>query len=207
MSGIQGTVWSGTVAEMTVNDVYFSEVEWHLRPVALLGAKLSYEISAQPAGGFFESVMSVGITGSVRLQQMRASLPLSAIAGVSGIRGLTGSASVQMESLTIENGFVSEADGVIGIADVRLPLIGTQNLGGYEAVVTTLDDGLIASVEDTDGVVDIAGALQVEADRSFSFLAAVAAKPDTPENIAQRLQFLPPASSPGKRELRLEGTL
>lgn len=207
VSGIQGTAWNGKIAEMTVNGVYLSKIEWRLQPSSLLVAKLKYELEAEPAGGFFESLLAVGVSGDVELQQMSASLPLASVAGATGIRGLTGLVSLQMETLTIEDGFIGEADGTVRVANVRLPLIGTQNLGGYEAVLTSQDDGLLASVEDTDGIVDIAGALQISPDRSYSFVAAVAAKPDTPDNIAQRLQFLPPATSAGKRELRLEGKL
>ena len=69
------------------------------------------------------------------------------------------------------------------------------------------NDGIGASVEDTDGVVDIAGSLQINSDRSYRFIAQVVAKSEAPERLKTQMQYLPPANDRGQQELRIEGSL
>ena len=99
------------------------------------------------------------------------------------------------------------AEGTIQIADLYVPIAGRESLGGYKVEFFTQDDGISASVEDDDGVVDLAGSLQVKADRSYQFIAQVVANSRTPEGVRRQLRFLGPANERGQQELRLEGVL
>jgi hypothetical protein len=65
----------------------------------------------------------------------------------------------------------------------------------------------MASVEDADGVIDVAGSLHLSADRNYEFIALIAPKNNTPESIRRQMQFLGSANDRGQHELRLEGRL
>lgn len=65
----------------------------------------------------------------------------------------------------------------------------------------------MASVEDTDAIVDLAGSLSVSADRTYRFLAQVAPKSTTPEDLREQMRFLGTPNERGQYELRLEGQL
>ena len=60
---------------------------------------------------------------------------------------------------------------------------------------------------DTDGIIDLAGSLQISPDRSYQFIAQLAAKADTPASVKQQMQFLGSPNERGQHELRLEGQL
>jgi hypothetical protein len=82
-----------------------------------------------------------------------------------------------------------------------------MSLGSYQADFVTEDDGVTAMIEDTDGVLDLAGSLQIAEDRSFVFLAQAIASPATPKEIVTKLKQYAPADDRGQHELRLEGSL
>jgi hypothetical protein len=207
ISGIHGSAWSGSASEASVAGIYLRDVKWEFAPLRLFLGVLSYKVSATPVSGFVETNLSIGIGGSVSLSDVSASLPLELFADAAGIRGLQGSGSFQFERVQIVDGLAVVADGTIQIADLMVPVVGNVSLGGYKAEFFTQNNGISASIEDTDGVVELAGSLQVKTDRSYEFIAQVIAKPNTPERVRRQLQFLPPANDRGQQELRLEGIL
>ena len=71
----------------------------------------------------------------------------------------------------------------------------------------TQDAGIVASVEDVDAVLEVAGSLTVSADRSYQFLAQLSANGKTAAPVRQQMQFLGSANDRGQHELRLEGVL
>ncbi len=205
--GIEGTIWHGSAAEASVTGLYLSSIEWDIHPLALLTGKLSYSLSATPVGGIFDADASLGFGGSLAFSNLTAAVPLAMFAESIDVQGLTGDASLNFERLELTDGIATHANGTLKVANMIVPLLGRNSLGGYQAEFYTQNNGVSASVEDTDGVVDLAGVLQINADRSYEFVAQIIAKPDTPPNIRQQLQFLPPPDERGQQEIRLEGIL
>jgi len=207
ISDIRGSAWSGSASEASVAGIYVRDVQWEFSPFSLFTGALTYKVSATPVSGFIESNVSVGLSGALIVSDLRASLPLDLFSDVIGISGLQGNSSIQFDRLKIVDGMAVAADGTIQIADLYVPIAGRESLGGYKVEFFTLDDGISASVEDDDGVVDLAGSLQVKADRSYQFIAEVVANSRTPEGVRRQLRFLGPANERGQQELRLEGVL
>ncbi len=207
ISDIQGTLWNGSAGEASINGLYLRELSWSLHPLPIFTARLSYAVTAKPVSGFVESNASISLGGKVSLSELTAALPLELFATASGIRGLQGSATFKFDRVEIVDGLAVAADGVLQVANLVVPLLGGSSLGGYSADFHTQNNGIVASIEDTDGVVDLAGSLQIKTDRSFEFLSQVIVKPETPQSIRQQLKFLPPPDARGQQELRLEGVL
>ncbi|MBT8081249.1 MAG: type II secretion system protein N [Gammaproteobacteria bacterium] len=206
MGGISGTVWRGQAREFSTNGVYLRDLEWRIRPLGLLTGKFAYDVSGSPVSGFFESELAVGLGGTVTLSGLSASVPLQMLERAAGVAGLRGMASLQFERLEIVDGRAVAFDGTIDVANLVVPLVARSSLGGYRAEFFTQEDSIVASIEDTDGVVDLAGSLRINPDKSYAFVGYVAARTNTPNDLAQRLRFLPETDRPGQRELRLEGT-
>ncbi len=207
ISDIRGSAWSGSASEASVAGIYVRDVQWEFSPLSLFTGALAYKVSATPVSGFIESNVSVGLSGALIATDLRASLPLDLFSDVIGISGIQGNGSFQFDRLKIIDGLPVVADGTLQVADLVVPKIGRDSLGGYKAEFFTQIDGISASIEDTDGVVDLAGSLQVRADRSYEFIAAVIALPQTPESVRRQLRYLPPADERGQQELREEGIL
>jgi hypothetical protein len=207
LSGIHGSVWSGSANEASVKGIYCRDVHWRINPMRLFSGEVSYRVNATPLSGFIESDLAIGFGGALTLSNLKAALPLDLIAGVSGLRGLQGSASLSFERITILDGLATVADGNVQLANLVVPIISRESLGGYSAEFFTQNNGITASVEDTDGAVDLAGSFQLKSDRSYQFTGQVIAKPETPAALRQQMQFLPPANSRGQQEIRLEGVL
>ena len=206
ISGIHGTAWVGSAAEASVGGLYVRNLSWRIRPLQLFTGKLSYRVSATPPAGILEFDVGVSFGGSITLRSLTAALPLAMLAEILNITGLEGDASLQFSHIELRNGLPLVADGTLQVANLVVALTGRDSLGGYKAEFFTQDSGITASIEDTDGVVDFAGSLQVNSDRTFVFVGQIVAKPETPAGILQQMRFLPPANDRGQHELSLEGT-
>ena len=206
-SGIHGTVWSGQADAVSVDGIYLRDVSWRMHPMYLFTGKLAYRIKATPVSGFIEGNVSIGIGGTLTVSDLTAALPLQMLAVTLRVRGLQGTGSLQIQKAALRRDRLIAADGVLQVANFVAPRISRQPIGGYRAEFFTEDDGIVASVEDADGAVDLAGKLELKHDFSYSFLGLVQETPRTPADLRRRLQDVPPINDRGQRELRAEGVM
>jgi general secretion pathway protein N len=207
LAGISGSVWSGQASQAQSGGFYLQNLHWRIRLLSLFTGELRYKIEGSLASGFIDGQVSLDLSGAVTASDLRGSAPLQLFEKLIGIRGLRGSINAQFDRLVIENGLPVAANGVVEVFDLVAPNIHRASIGGYRAEFFTQDSGVIASVEDTDGLIDIAGSLKLSPDGSYQFVAQLAAKNNTPANIKQQLQYLGSANERGQHELRLEGKL
>lgn len=206
-SGISGSIWSGRAAEASAAGAYFRDLNWDIRLLDLLTAKLGYAIESKLSSGFVEGNIAVGFGGTLRATELRATLPLASMQSISGIAGIRGSATVNLSQLEISDGMPRSAQGIVEISGLTVPLVSSDPIGGFKAEFFSQDSGIAASLEDTNAVIDLAGSLQVTADGGYKLLAQLSATDQTPAAIRQQLEFLGPANDRGQHELRLEGKL
>jgi general secretion pathway protein N len=174
ISGIQGSIWRGHALEGEMGGIYVRNLNWRMRPWQLFTGELAYSIEADALSGFINGDVAIGVGGSASLRNLTASLSLQSMQTIVGMPGLDGTANLQFERLVFENGVPVAADGTLEIANLVAPLIHRSSVGGFRAEFFTQESGVMASVEDTDAVVDLAGSLSVSADRTYQFLAQVA---------------------------------
>jgi len=209
LSGISGTVWRGGADAVEANGIVFRNISWSARPLRLLTGRLVYQVDGAPVSGFIEGDVFVSVGRSVDLwaDNIRASLPLQLFTTALNIPGLAGNSSLQFERIELRDGMPVKLDGVLDIANLVAPRVNRGSIGGYRIEFFSQSDGIAASVEDTDGVLDIAGSLELKSDRSYQLLAQIIAKPGAPADLRRRIERLPAVDDRGQRELRIEGSL
>ena len=206
MSGITGTVWSGSAREFSTNGVYLRKIEWKMRPARLLTGKAVYDLSGSPASGFFQSEIQLGLGGTLTVRNLTASMPLQMFERAVGVAGLRGNGKMKIERLELVDGRATVLDGTVDVANLVVPIVHRASLGGFRAEFFTQNNGIMASVEDAGGVVELAGTLELAPDKSYAFLGYITPNSRTPENMAKRMQFLPKTDQPNQYELRFEGS-
>jgi hypothetical protein len=207
VSGIHGTVWRGKADAAAAKGVYLRDVSWRIRPLHLFTGKVSYRVQGSPPSGFVEGNVGLSLFGTLTVSDLAASLPLQMFAESLNIQGLRGDASLRFDRILLRDGLPVAANGTLQVNDLLAPRLSRESIGAYQAEFSTQDDGVAASVEDVDGVVDLAGSFQIKDDRSYQFLGQVIAKPEAPARLRQQLQYLGSANERGQRELRVEGSL
>ena len=207
LSGLQGTIWSGSAAEVSAAGLYLRNLKWRLQPLRLFTGKLGASLEASPSSGFIEADVAAGLGGDIALANVNASLPLRDFAPIVRVPGLSGNASLQFEELRFRDGLPIAATGTLAVADLVAPMVDPAPIGNYRAEFFTDDNAVVASLEDVSGAFDLAASLTLSADRNYQFIGKVAATDSTSEKLRQQLRFLGSPNERGQHDIRLEGQL
>ena len=207
LSGISGSIWSGSAAEGLAGGAYIRDISWRLRPADLLTGKLAFSTTSRPASGTMETDVAVGIDGSLTLSNLAGSVPLDLVHPAFQRAGISGDLSMQFEKLMIRNGLPVDVNGSVTVANMYAPALSAATLGDYQAQFVTNDGAISGTVEDLSGVLDVIGTIAISPDRTYSLLGDVAARPGAPPSVEQQLQFLGSADDRGFRQFRFEGQL
>lgn len=205
LSGLSGSIWSGTAAEGLAGGAYLRDIRWRIKPASLLGAKLAYETAARPVSGSMSGDVAIGLTGKLSVTNLNGSVPLDRVHDAFQQAGISGNLSFQFSELVLQNGLPVLAIGSVTIANLAARDLSAGVLGDYRAEFQAIDGNIAGTVKELSGVLDIDGTLKINPDRSYSLIGNVAARPGTPPLIGQQLRFLGSADDQGMRQFRFEG--
>ncbi len=207
LSGISGSVWKGFAAEGLAGGAYLQSISWQLKPSALLTGELAFETSASPAAGTVNTDVAIGLGGSLALTNLSGSVPLDLVHESFQREGFNGDLGLQFDELVLEDGLPVTANGSITVNDFFSRYLSAGVVGDFRADFTSADGLITGNVEDVSGVLDVAGVISINVDRSYSFIGQVAALPGAPPSIEQQLRLLGSADERGRRPFRFEGRL
>lgn len=207
LSGISGSIWSGTATEGLAGGAYIRDISWRLQPMALFTGKLAFTTSSKPASGTMVTDVAVGLGGILSLANLSGSVPLDLVHPALQQNGINGDLSLRFDKLVIENGLPVAADGEVTVANLYAPDLSAGILGDFRAIFQTTDRGISGSIDDVSGVLDVSGVITISTDRNYSLIGEVAARPAAPPSIEQQLRFLGSADERGLRPFRFEGQL
>ncbi len=207
INGISGTIWNGSAAEGTVSGIYFRNLDWQFRPLALARGLLAYRVRLEPAGGFVEGEAGVSFGGNVVARNLNAALSLGEAVQVAMISGVNAEITVQLDRLELEDGWPTHILGTAGVSELLIRNLSATPIGSYQAEFQPGEDAIVATVEDISGVLELAGTLRLTPERNYSLIGRVGARNDAPASVTQQLQLLGSPDSRGLREFRFEGTL
>ena len=207
LANVSGTLWSGSAAQGQVGNLHLGNIQWTLRPLALFAGKAALDTSFDPAGGFIESRVAVSLGGRVSFSDLSGAVSISAIQDLLPAPGIQGNARVEFSELALEDGLPVAADGTLDIVGLFVRGFANAPVGDYRAELTTTEDGVTGSVEDLSGMLDVAGALRINADRSYSLTGLVAPTTTAPQSVLNQLKFLGSANERGQHEFRFEGLI
>lgn len=208
LAAIGGTVWRGSAAEGQADQLYLRNVEWSLRPLALFTGKLAFDTSFDPAGGFVESRVALGIGGRLILQNLEGAVSIGQLRGLLPAPGIDGNARLSFNELILDNGLPVAADGRLDVMGLTVRGFANAPIGDFRTDLATTDEGVSGSVEDLAGMLDVAGAVRIgRDDRSYSLTALIAPTSSTPQSVTNQLKFLGSPNERGQHEFRFEGSM
>lgn len=213
-AGVAGTLWSGSAASCSFAGFTAESLRWRVRPAAFLLGRVSADVEARIPDGFIAGNITAS-PGTVRFGNLRGATSLPALAALLPVRGMRGQASVQLETLVLEDGWPTQAVGEVRLAGLEVtPLIPDGSgallpLGDYTLTLLPSSAGEIAAtVVDNGGPLEVEGTLRLDAARTYTIDALVKPRPNAPEMLVEGLAFMTTEpNAEGRRRLNLTGSL
>lgn len=207
LAGIDGSLWSGSADEAMIQGVYLRKLKWDFQPLSLLVGKAAYTVRAEPAGGFVDANVAVGLGGEIRIDGLNAAIPLSTLQNVLRLDGVDGEITLRLDEMQLSDGWPTQASGQAGVSNLVMRALSPAPLGNYKAEFQTTDDGVLGSVEDLSGMLKVAATLQLNPDRSYALTGQVGPTATASSAVVEQLGYLGTPDARGLREFRLEGIL
>jgi general secretion pathway protein N len=170
LAGIAGSVWNGSAAEAKAGGAYVRNVTWKFSPASLLSGRIGFETTSNPASGTMRVEIAISPGGALLLSDLSGQLPLDLLHPTLQQNGIRGDLALDFDSIFIENGTPVAAEGSLTIHDFFVPDLSASRIGDFRADFQTGDDVVVGSVEDISGVLDVAGTISLNADRSYAFV-------------------------------------
>ncbi|HEY7641417.1 MAG TPA: type II secretion system protein N [Steroidobacteraceae bacterium] len=210
LSGVSGTIWKGRAQAVRSGSMHIGSLEWDLNVLALFTGKLGADVKVTRTDGFAQGSIALS-TSRITLRKFNASLPVSALPPNVLRGGWTGTATVRLDQLAIENSWPVAATGTIEVADLVGPANRPASLGGYKVVFAegaATAEGLKGALSDTGGgPLAVNGTVDFRKDRSYLVSGLVATRPSAPSDMARTLEILGAPDEQGRRQFSIEGSL
>lgn len=208
LSGIHGSVWQGGANEASMNGTYLHGLQWRLQPLRLATAEFAYSVSGKFTSGFVEADIAVALSGAVHARDVRLVLPLAELQAAVGIPGLQGELSAQFSEVRIVSGLPVDIQGNAQVMRLAVPFLLAEPLGDFRAEFSAAGDRVLASIEDTRALIDVAASLQLGSDGAYHLQGFVAKTESTPPALRQMLDVgLGAPDARGQYEFRIDGRL
>lgn len=219
VAGVDGPVWRGSAALVSVDNLSLRNVEWDVHGWPLLMLRLVADVRAELSEGFVATRIAA-TRDSVELDDTRLDTTLAALAPVlpAATAGVRGSVRAQMARMRFANGWPTAAVGEMRVMRLAAPpIMATRGdpqlleLGDYavEFVDAGADGAINARIRDMgNGPVEVSGTLSLDAQRSYELAGRVKARPGASSLIVDGLPFFAPeVDSAGNRSFRFTGNL
>lgn len=214
-TGIEGTLWSGRAAAVSVAQLPLQDLRWRASPWPLFMGRLSADVEARLVDGF----LSAHVTASpsrVRLSEARLATSLPTLQAMFPLGGTRGQATANLSVVELAGGWPTTVVGEIKLAKLEVPPYVRTGptqliaLGDYLVRFDTPADkqGIAASFKDTGGPLEVSGTLALNPARAYTLEAFIMPRADASPDLVQGLSIMTqePDSS-GRRRLMLSGSL
>lgn len=213
---VSGTVWKGQATGLHVGVLNLGHLQWNLKVWPLFAGSLNADLKLERGDGFAEMQASAGLSGRrIAFKNLRASLPIDAILGSSGLPGgWKGTAQAKLDDLVLEDAWPVAANGTLDMMDLTGPARQPANIGNYRVTFPappSTDNGgvpgLIGALQDVQAPISVAGTVTLSPGRNYLLDLKVAAREDAPPAIKNGMQYLGAPDAAGRRPFSISGTL
>ncbi|MGB0218372.1 MAG: type II secretion system protein N [Sinimarinibacterium flocculans] len=207
--GVSGSLLSGAATQISRGrQVVARDLRWRFAPASLLLGRASYAIATDSPPVLLDGVAGIGLGGTVRLKDTRASGDLRSLAGIAGLPFIpvNGQVGLDLVSLTLVDQWPRSAQGhlqVIGLSWAlgREPVV----LGDFEAQIEDAEDGIVANVGTLKGAVEVRGSARLSNEGGYDVDLQLRAAPDAPPMVGNLLRSLGQPDASGYHRIRQTG--
>lgn len=204
---VEGTLWRGECSSARLAGVRLDQLAWQVHPGALLGGRLSAELSAQRADAHASAELSVRWHGPLHARDLHARLPLEPALMPMLPPYITGVLEANVGHLVVaRDGAIEQVQGTLTVHHLVDSSGSVTPLGSYRLRFPEGPGEPLGQLRDLGGPLWLRGTLRLTAQPGYVLHARVAARAGASPSLLQGLQYLGAPDGQGRRPFALAGT-
>lgn len=208
-SGLEGTVWSGEAASLSVNGVSLGRADWELHQLQMLLGRIGAHWMVQPEGGYLSGDLTAA-GEEIRLAEVEGRLPAAQVMAYAPALPvhIEGEISARMERLTLAQSQLREVQGTLVWHGAAVTAPMEMALGDLRVELTTAADGnIVGDISDAGGPLELAGEVVLSPQGTYRLELNLASRAGASPELEQALGLLGRPGPGGKRRLTYSGRL
>jgi len=205
-ASIDGSLWSGSCAGLTVSGTPLGDMSWELHPLRLLAGRLAAHLTL--SHGPADAAADVEVTFGQRLtaRNVIADLPLDPALLPSVPANLHGRAHVELALAQVQRGVIRQLQGRIEARNLEERSGNNTALGSYSVSFPGGSGDPVGTLRDLEGPLALEGTLRLTPAPGFELEGVIAARRGAPPELVNSLRFLGSPDATGRRPFSLSGT-
>lgn len=207
-SGIDGTIWSGTCAGLTVQGQAVGDITWQLHPSPLLAGKVAAHVALErPGSGSAQADIESNFSGrNVTLQALKADFqPDRALLALLN-SDMHGTLHLDLPLVRVADASLTDLQGRIEARDLYQTGGTAGSLGSYAVEFPGGVQPPKGKLRDLGGPLAVEGEVTLQPQRRVVVSGLVTARPEAPPGLANELKMLGTADAQGRRPFSLENS-
>jgi hypothetical protein len=207
---IDGSLWNGTCAGLTVSGIQVGDLSWDLHPLRLLLGRLAAHVTLGHGPATAAADVELRLGERITVRNVVADVPLDPklLPGVPS--NLHGRAHAELALAQLQRGILTQLQGRIEARDLEERSGNNTALGSY---VVTFPGGSgdasgepVGKLRDLEGPLALEGTLRLTRAPGFELEGFIAARGGAPPELVNNLRFLGSPDASGRRPFSLSGT-
>lgn len=210
LGAAEGSIWHGQVNNVEYRGWNAGKLEWSVRPLSLLGLRLSAGVEITRGGGNdISAIATITPAGKIVITNLRGGLAIAELEQAQLVprNFASGALLVNVDELEIVDGRPVTATGRLGLTGLRSPLLPDVPLGDYSASLQTGINGIAAEFSELEAPISIDGNALLHPDGRYTVSGHITPKRETPEILRRGLSLTGSPDASGRYTFSFEGNL
>lgn len=209
LSGAEGSLWRGSIAQTSIENISWGEVQWTLQPLSLLTGKLAVNIKTTHPDAYIQGIAKINLSKEITLQDVLFTISSKRINQLQAYATFEGQAKGRIDDLFLSDIEFSQAPllkGLLNLENASMSSPMNINQGNYKLKIENDGETNIGTITTHQAPVEITGNVSLKQDWNYKTDLAIKTTP-TGNNLSMFLNMAGKTTSDGKRLIKLQGDL
>jgi hypothetical protein len=205
-ASIEGSLWSGGCAGLTLSGTALGDLSWDLHPLRLLLGRAAAHLTIGHGPAEAAADVEAGFGGWVTARNVVADLPLDSALLPAVPPNLHGRAHCELALVQLQRGIIRQLQGRIEARNLEERSGNNTALGSYAVSFPGGSGEPVGTLRDLEGPLALEGTLRLTPAPGFELEGFIAARSGAPPELVNSLRFLGSPDATGRRPFSLSGT-
>lgn len=209
LSGIEGSIWSGTVAQAMIKGQRVQQMQWHFKPLSLFLGRAEADVEFTVPDGFGKGRVGYSLFNGVYAKNIEAWIPLPVVARFVNLAALRpgGKLNINLQEIDYNQGMIKDINGSLAWLDAEVSLFEPVALGNFQIDLHSTDDAVVGELKDKGGPLQAKAKLSLNHKGDYDVDGELLLRDKSDRNLRQALQTMGRPNAKGAIPLKQKGNL